>query len=406
MANEISVLEVRLHDARIGTITHLPGDQTLFAFDEAYLADPERPTLSLSYKDASGGVIADLRPVQTRLPPFFSNLLPEGPLRTYLAERAGVKEIREFPLLGVLGDDLPGAVTVQPLELGRWPALGGEDGDEEDRIAPMRFSLAGVQLKFSAIMESAGGLTIPASGAGGDWIVKLPSPSYAGVPENEFAMMTLARLADISVPEFTLVSVSDIDGLPRGVEAVGGDAFVVRRFDRPAGGARAHMEDFAQIFAVYPDRKYEQASYRNIAEVILSEVGVDGVVDFVRRLVFNALIGNADMHLKNWSLIYPDGRRAALAPAYDFVSTIVYIDDDKMALNFNGSSTKPFRKLSIPAFKRFADKARLPQKPILDAVEGMLVRFDEVWRSEKPHLTLPKAALDVIEKHRAEVFAE
>tara|TARA_R110002095_G_scaffold111930_1_gene97772 strand:- start:5506 stop:5865 length:360 start_codon:yes stop_codon:yes gene_type:complete len=92
------------------------------------------------------------------------------------------------------------------------------------------------------------------------------------------------------------------------------------------------MEDFAQIFSVFPERKYERANYRNLAEVIWTEIGAPGVTEFVRRLVFNALIGNADMHLKNWSLIYPDGRTPALAPAYDFVSTIAYIEDENMTL--------------------------------------------------------------------------
>jgi hypothetical protein len=61
-------------------------------------------------------MVTAVRPVTRRVPPFFSNLLPEGPLRTYLAERAAVKAEREFFLLAVLGEDLPGAVTVTPLE--------------------------------------------------------------------------------------------------------------------------------------------------------------------------------------------------------------------------------------------------------------------------------------------------
>ena len=76
--NKISVLDVSLHGRPAGTITHLPGDQTLFAFDEAYIADENRPTLSLSFKDVYGGLLTSFRPVQTRVPPFFSNLLPEG----------------------------------------------------------------------------------------------------------------------------------------------------------------------------------------------------------------------------------------------------------------------------------------------------------------------------------------
>jgi hypothetical protein len=81
----------------------------------------------------------------------------------------------------------------------------------------------------------------------------------------------------------------------------------VKRFDRVPQGP-VHIEDFAQVFRVFREDKYKKASYRNIAEVIAAEAGNDGVAEFVRRLVFNTLIGNANMHLKNWSLIYPDGR--------------------------------------------------------------------------------------------------
>src|SRR5262245_51589581 len=112
-----------------------------------------------------------------------------------------------------------------------------------------------------------------------------------------------------------------------------GRALAVRRFDRTADGP-VHIEDFAQVFGLYPEDKYGKASYRNIAGVIAAETGNVGTAEFVRRLVFNVLIGNADMHVKNWSLIYLDRRRAALAPAYDFVSTIHYIPDDNSALSF------------------------------------------------------------------------
>ena len=131
---------------------------------------------------------------QTALPPFFSNLLPEGPLRRYLAERAGVKSSREFYLLWMLGKDLPGAITVEPAQGEELPP-GLDDGEDDGvRRNALRFSLAGGQLKFSALKNTGkqGGLTIPALGVGGSWIVKLPSLQFEGVPENEFSMMTIA----------------------------------------------------------------------------------------------------------------------------------------------------------------------------------------------------------------------
>ena len=377
------VLDVALYGRRIGTLTLLPGDQTLFVFDQDYIDDPERPVLSLSFKDSLGGLMTDIRPTRTRAPPFFANLLPEGALRDYLARRTGVNPKREFFLLRMLGRDLPGAVTITPADEGAGsPGMSGQvDVDQRPRDAVLRFSLAGVQLKFSVVMEAAGGLTIPADGVGGSWIVKLPSMKFQGVPENEYAMMELARAIGIDVPEVRLIPMDRIAGLPGDVVRMQGHALAVKRFDRNVEGTPVHIEDFAQVFGVYPETKYERASYRNIAEVLWVETGAGGVAEFVRRLVFNALIGNADMHLKNWSLMYPDGRRAALSPGYDFVSTIAYLPDTHMALTLGRS--KAISRLSLDQLAYFAAKAGLPEKWVLDTAREMVGRFMDVWKDGK-----------------------
>lgn len=377
---DISVLDIALYGQRVGTLTLLPGDQTLFAFDQAYIDDPDRPTLSLSFKDVLGELITDVRPVRTRVPPFFSNLLPEGALREYLAKKAGVNPKREFFLLWMLGRDLPGAITITPADGEGWPPETDREvaAGHVSREAMLRFSLAGVQLKFSAAMEATGGLTIPAEGVGGSWIVKLPSMKFDGVPENEHAMMELARAIGIDVPEVQLIPLNKIAELPADVARMEGNALAVKRFDRTESGEAIHIEDFAQIFSLYPEKKYEKASYRNIAEVLWAETGADGVAEFVRRLVFNALIGNADMHLKNWSLIYPDRRHAALAPGYDFVSTIAYMPDNNMALTLGRS--KAMTELSLDQLSYLAAKARLPKKLVLDAGRETAARFMAVWK--------------------------
>lgn len=380
---DVSVLEVALHGKRIGTLSLLPGDQTLFVFDQAYIDDAHRPTLSLSFKDTLGGLISDVRPVRQRVPPFFSNLLPEGPLREYLAKKAGVNPQREFFLLWMLGRDLPGAVTISPADREAWPP--GTDREIDNgliaRETVLRFSLAGVQLKFSAVLEATGGLTIPAEGVGGSWIVKLPSMKFDGVPENEYAMMEIARAIGIDVPEVRLIPLDRIAGLPDDFARMTGNALAVKRFDRTDDSARVHIEDFAQVFGMYPERKYERASYRNIAEVLWAETGAGGVAEFIRRLVFNALIGNADMHLKNWSLIYPDGRQAALSPGYDFVSTIAYLSDCNMALTLGRS--KDMTQLSLDQLSYLAAKARLPEKLVLDTARATVERFMAAWEGGK-----------------------
>jgi serine/threonine-protein kinase HipA len=397
---DVSVLEILLSGRRIGTLTRVQGDRSIFAFDQDYIDDPNRSTLSLSFKDNLGGLLTEFRPMRMQVEPFFSNLLPEGPLRQYLAERAGVKPSREFFLLWALGLDLPGAVSLKLGEGEAWPPNGGtEDNAVKDRGQnALRFSLAGVQLKFSALRNNwkNGSLAIPAEGVGGSWIVKLPADRFEGVPENEFAMMTLAKRIGIDVPEIDLIDVGSIAGLPEGIGTMKGKAFAIRRFDRSEGGP-VHIEDFAQVFGVHPDDKYKKASYRSIAHVLGVETDEGSVTEFIRRLVFSTLIGNADMHLKNWSLIYPDGRTPALAPAYDLLSTIPYIPDRTAALKY--ARTKRMSEFTYDELANLAAKANLPEKLVLQTARETVEAFQETWTGEKSHLGLADTVVAAIDGH-------
>ena len=403
-ADRLGALAVRLHEKRIGMITRLPGDRHLFAFDERYVNDENRPTLSLSFKSRSGGLVTSVRPYNARVPPFFSNLLPEGHLREYLAARAGVKPGREFFLLAILGADLPGAIRVTPVESVSADDDRHPDGDDrraDAGVSPLHFSLAGVQLKFSAIMEASGGLTIPADGIGGSWIVKLPSARFEGVPENEFVMMELGRSIGIPVPRIRLVPVKEIEGLPQDAGKMEGQALAVERFDRKAAGGRVHMEDFAQVFGLYADDKYGKRSYASIAQVLAAEAGEEAVSDFVRRLVFSVLIGNGDMHLKNWSLLYPDGRRPILAPAYDYVSTIAYLPKEQLGLSFGGS--KRIDAITQEQIRRFADTASLAFSSTWDIVDETVSQTLEAWKKLEARDLMERAVREAIEKHMQQV---
>jgi len=399
---DVSVLYVHLHGKPIGTLTHIQGDRTLFSFPEAYVADQNRPTLSLSFKNDLGGIITDHTATRVRVPPFFSNLLPEGHLRDYLAGRAGVNPAREFFLLWALGNDLPGAVTIKRAEDKTWPPSTDAKFSEKNHIHKnaLRFSLAGIQLKFSALFNAKAnrGLTIPAEGVGGSWIVKLPSTRFEGIPENEFAMMTLARLIGIDVPEIDLIDIDSIANLPKGLGELSGKAYAIRRFDRTTQGP-VHIEDFAQVYGVYPEKKYERASYSNIGAVIGTEGTEEDIAEFTRRLVFNTLIGNGDLHLKNWSLIYSDPRIPSLSPAYDFVSTIAYIKDDEAALKY--ARTRRFDSFDLKELSYLAGKARLPEKPVIDTAKETIALFHEVWAKEKANLPQANNVTEAIDANLA-----
>lgn len=400
---DISILNIHLHGKHIGALTNVGHDRSILSFNESYTNNANRPTLGLRFKDSFGQLITEFKPTQTAIMPFFSNLLPEGHLREYLSERAGVKSEREFFLLSALGMDLPGAITVSPDINGTRPIKSNDALKDDDDSKgkgfddTLRFSLAGVQLKFSAISEANGGLTIPAKGIGGSWIVKLPSARFAGVPENEYSMMELAQKVGINVPSIHLININDIENIPAGIGEIQGQAFAIKRFDRLKDGSPVHIEDFAQVFDVYPKDKYKKASSANIAHVIGSESNEKDIAEFIRRLVFNTLIGNADMHLKNWSLIYSDKQNAMLSPAYDFVSTIPYINDQKAALNV--SRTKRFDEFTFDELKHLAAKALLPEKVVLDTATETVALFHEHWQKEKTNLPLYSNVIEAIDKH-------
>jgi serine/threonine-protein kinase HipA len=399
-ASRTTVLDVLLHDCHVGTITNIAGDTNIFVMDDDFRNDPGAPVLSFkAFRDATGTYRTAFRPTRTRLHPYFSNLLPEGHLRTYLARHAHVNAVRDFPLIWILGRDLPGALQVVDERGAAGPDAEPDRGD--DTGAPsddvLRFSLAGVQLKFSASGDPKRGLTIPAAGMGGHWIVKMPDQRFKRVSENEFSMMTFAKAVGIVVPDVGLVDPGKIAGLPGDMRNLTGDAYYIERFDRLPSGARVLTEDFAQANGIFPERKYTQFSFDLLAEQVAQLEGVRGMLELTRRLVFNAGIGNGDMHAKNWSMIYRDGRTPTLAPAYDYLSTIVYMPNDDLGMNLLGS--KSFDDFDEARLRALADRALVPTKPVIDAAYDMVARMREMWRTIAADLPLDAADRALIAAH-------
>lgn len=340
---------VWLREVRVGTLVQR-GDHTRFVLTESYLADPGRPVLGLVFEqDLNARHAAALR-----LPCWFSNLLPEGRLREWIAAERHVSAQREMELLAQVGQDLPGAVRIRPVE---------SAGDVEDLFdatgaahthrpveSPWRFSLAGVALKFSMLAEHDR-LTLPATGVGGDWIVKLPDRLYRDVPRNEFAMMSLAGAVGIDVPEVRLVHRDEVDGLPAGVWPEHEDwAYAVRRFDRGDDRSLIHIEDLAQVRNLYAEDKYT-GNYETVGALLYRGHDLESLREFARRLVFNVLVTNGDAHLKNWSLRYLDPRVPTISPAYDLVSTRHYMGaGEELGMKFGG--TTQFGRIRLATLDR------------------------------------------------------
>jgi serine/threonine-protein kinase HipA len=373
--------------------------KTEFRLLASYRAAYPQPVLGQVFLDDPDKVFVS----RSRLMPWFSNLLPEGALRELIAKQAHTHDKNEYALLRQLRDDLPGNVAlndedgVARIEMDE-DSANGTDIEVEN---PWKFSLAGVQLKFSAI-RSDRGLTIPVTGVGGDWIVKLPDLRFEGVPGNEYATMSWAKASGIEVPAFELVELSKIEGLNDVLPGIRErHAFAIRRFDRPQAGQRIHIEDFAQVIGVYPQRKYEKLNYEGLARLVLAIDSRNGFEEFIRRLTFIVASGNGDAHLKNWSLIYRDGRTAELSPAYDLVSTIQYIADNKLALNLAGS--KQWQQVSIAAFERMADKLDLDRRYVVDVVTSAVSAVLSAWKSDGKNFGFTQAQVARIDSHLAAV---
>ncbi|MBY2918758.1 type II toxin-antitoxin system HipA family toxin [Rhizobium leguminosarum] len=396
--NAIPSLEVLLNDLKVGTLVRTPGDFNAFSFDEAYRATGGFPVLSLSFRAATGGLRKDPKPIAGALPTFFANLLPEDKLREAMDKHhAGhVRAGNDFDLLAALGQDLPGAVRVVP--------SGGTTAVIEDasRGKPKaRFSLAGVQMKLSVMKNTGrgGGLTLPMGDEQGHYIAKFPSTSFPGVSENEYANLALAAAIGMEVPERELVEKSDFEGIPEEFDTLSdGKVLLVKRFDRGAGAERIHIEDFAQVFGIYPSRKYEAAAYHDIASALGVAISPTAALEFVRRLAFTAITGNGDMHLKNWSLIYRgNGDKPELAPIYDVLSTVPYIPADAMALSLGGE--RSFKALVAQRWKIFANRARLPEPAVLKAVIDVVERVNRHWWSLPERAVVPEKVLERIDEH-------
>ncbi|WP_259390617.1 type II toxin-antitoxin system HipA family toxin [Actinomyces sp. 2119] len=377
-----------LHGQHVGSLQRRDSF-TKFVLDRDYWGRADRPVLGQWFEDHPRRQPHAVN----HLPAWFSNLLPEGRLRELIAREQDVSTHQEIDLLARIGRDLPGAVEVV-LDPEDQQSLGvrtellhvvdqGGPGGRGDPVQPdLRFSLAGLALKLSMRWEEER-LALPAHGQTGEWILKTPDTQYPDLPANEFAVMGLARAVGIAVPETRMVHRDQAPDLSdRFWPSHEGQAYAIRRFDRSPGG-RVHMEDLAQVLGKSGagEGKY-QSTVQTVAGLAYRGRDHESLREMVRRATFNLLVGNGDAHLKNWSLIYPDRRRARLSPAYDLVCTAVYLpspEDPDLGLPFLGA-----RRLSQVTRDHCAELQRrlgVGKEDVLDVVDDTVQRFCDLWHT-------------------------
>lgn len=399
-------LSLSIGNQEIGVISHYAGGKNIFVFSPSYTALPanKRNTFTMSQLIAEHILKKPLISSQ-RVPPVLSNLLPEGVLRQWMTQSLKVHIDNEFPLLAHMGRNLPGGMIASPISAGQLPLWALDHREQVEAIQidvehqQHKFSLAGVQMKFSSVRNLDGRFNIGKDDSHNSWIIKTPSTVHKFVPFNEFSAMRLAEAVGVDIPEIKLVELSELDNLPEIQLPNEQYAYAIKRFDRD-NGQRIHTEDFAQIFQVYSHEKYEKYNYEQIADALYSysQQALKDVQQMARRLLVNILLANGDAHLKNWSVIYTNAQRPNLSPAYDIVSTLPYVEGEtKYALNM--AKNKNWYKANMASFETWSNRVGMPWQ----AIKVHLIDVMNSARSQWPQLleTLPmhQGHKDVLRKH-------
>lgn len=350
--------------------------QISFAYTDAWLQSPSAFPLSVSMplQRASYGQVAHN---------FFANLLPEGTPREQLANRFGISTDNDFSLLERIGGECAGAISIaakppeeseeqyEQLDLAALvrasksrsvlAALAGERGT--------RLSLAGAQDKLPILYDAADRkIWKPLYETPSTHILKFPSSRFKRVPENEAFIAHLARRLQIETADTALVRAKGYD-----------PCLLVKRYDRieDASGNihRLHQEDFCQALGVSPRLKYEKEggpSLRDCVDVIKRHSAIpaldkERLIDWI---VFNVVIGNADAHAKNVSLLYQRNGAIRLAPFYDMLCTHAYPTLGKECAMSIGGQADPGR-IARAHWEAAAREISVRRSYLLERVESI-----------------------------------
>lgn len=340
------ILDVYICEKLAGYLKQNNQGKLSFQYDKNYLELMDSTQLSISLPLGNN----EFKDRTAR--PFFSGLLPDGDARKFIAKILGVSANNPFSILYEIGFDCAGAVMLLPS--GEIPAdyskaeyksmstpelLKAIDSLPRHPLLAdnqkMRLSLAGVQNKLAVFIGND--VISFVYGAPTTHIIKPQIAEFEDTVNNEFFCMLLAKRLGLNVAE---VSVRNLQNQ---------NILLVERFDRQKSKdgtiQRLHQEDFCQSLSIPPELKYEREggpSIKKCLELIEQNCRYPAreQISFIRCIIFNFLIGNADAHGKNFSFLYRDGD-IILAPFYDLISTTAYPElDTKMSMKI-GSKYKP-----------------------------------------------------------------
>ena len=245
------------------------------------------------------------------------------------------------------------------------PYTAGEQIHEAAVRAP-KMSVQGIQPKLSATLNVSR-QQFEVVDIGGHYILKPQNPQFPQLPENEDLSMRLAGAVGIDVPLHGLVYSKD-----------GSFTYFIRRFDRIGRNKKIAVEDFAQLLGLSRETKYD-ASMEKVAAVIEKYCTFPALekIKLFKLTLINYLIGNEDMHLKNFSLVTREDK-VELSPAYDIINTTIALANpqEEIALPLMGKKRKLDRFNLIDYFGR--DRLKLTDLAIKTVLEKIESAF-ELW---------------------------
>lgn len=245
--------------------------------------------------------------------------------------------------------------------LHKFPHTASEQIELATHLAS-KLSIQGVQPKLSVRLDVAKGEFCVVE-CDGNYILKPPHQFYEELPQNEDLTMKLADAAGIETAFHGLIYNID-DSL----------SYFIRRFDRGPRNHKVAVEDFSQLMGFARDTKYESSMEKLIP--VIEQYCTFPIVEktkFFRRTLFNFLVGNEDMHLKNFSLITRNNL-VELSPAYDLVnSTIVLRSPEELALPLHGKKSRLTRSDFVNYFGK--ERLKLPQSVIDQEISSLTASF-------------------------------
>ncbi|OGT51092.1 MAG: hypothetical protein A3E84_04560 [Gammaproteobacteria bacterium RIFCSPHIGHO2_12_FULL_42_13] len=370
--------KVYYQDKYAGILRQEPGDRYVFTYDQDYLKN-KYPVIANAFPLINTSFI-----FEQSLPPFFDNLVAEGWLEAAQRKLLGRRAATRFELLLAFGQECAGAVSVidpKPVPLHTENIIKTDQATLA--LVRHRASLSGVQPKLLLVKEKKH-FRLAKQGEISTHIAKLPSHTIDDIIDNEWLTLAAGRSL-LPDDDFVETEFSDIPGICD-------KALVIKRFDRTSTGEKIHFEEFNQLLNLSAIEKYDGA-YKAMADFIYQHPLClqSDVYRLFKRVLMGLLLGNTDMHFKNFAMIH-DAAGLRLSPNYDQVAAAIYKPYQYIALSIDNAADRVIGQLKAKTIIALGYEFGLDKTAITMAIDELYERLEAtkevILSANEVHLSL------------------